>query len=233
MRSSRTTSVGCAQDGMQAAPQIGTVGADRIADDLLLELARQVELDPARQRIAARERRRRSRRAAGAMVQPCTRSDTSTTTKRDVEIELGVRHADQQRDRREEDADRAAQADPGDEHLLAPGEAERRKAQEHRRPAARSASASPRPPAPAGASAAAARGQTSSPSSTNITICASQVTASRKTTTVLCARVAPVADHEAGEIDGEEARAVHRRRPARRSPARRWRRTARAGPAAG
>ena len=32
-------------------------------------------------------------------------------------------------------------------------------------------------------------GQTSRPSSTNITICASQVTASRKTTTELCARV--------------------------------------------
>ena len=50
----------------------------------------------------------------------------------DVEKQIGGRQSDQQRDGGEKDRHRAAQADPGNEQLLAPLEAERRQAQEHR-----------------------------------------------------------------------------------------------------
>ena len=115
----------------QAAPQIGAVGGDRIADDFLLELTRQIELDPPRQRILARKRN----------VEPPRRPGDGPTLdqqrgqhhhERDVEIDLRLGQAHQQRNRCQEDADRAAQPDPGDERVLSPRKSKRRQAQEYR-----------------------------------------------------------------------------------------------------
>ena len=60
-------------------------------------------------------------RAIGPIVQPCTRSETSTTMKAMLKISLPVRQPGDDRQDGEQDRDRAAQADPGDEGDLAGG----------------------------------------------------------------------------------------------------------------
>ena len=128
---SRTIRVGRAHDGSRPRRRYGTVGADRIAHDLLLELPRQIELDPTRQRVAARKRDvepPRRRRDGPALHQERHQNHDEAH----VEIEMRVRQPDQQRDRGDENADGAAQADPGDEQLLAQAEAEGRETEEDR-----------------------------------------------------------------------------------------------------
>ena len=56
MRSSRITSVGFDQDGISPRRRYRLFGAHRIADQLLFELAGQVELDAARAAVGARQR---------------------------------------------------------------------------------------------------------------------------------------------------------------------------------
>ena len=152
----------------------------------------------------------------------------------DVEKQIGARQPDQQRDRRQEDADRAAQADPGNEQLLAPLVIERRQAQEHRRRRAISISVSAMAIAPSRLPASRC-GQTSRPSSTNITICASHVAASRNGDDRVVRAGLPVADDQPGEIDREKARRVHGVGEGEDDQRARPRRTARAGlaPASG
>ena len=117
--SSRTTNVGRAQFGMSPRRRNGLLARHRIADDLARQLAGQVELDAARQRIAARQSDMssfaRPMRHGPALHQQRHQHDHEG----DVEIKMRCRQPDQQRDRGQENADRAAQAHPGDEQLLA------------------------------------------------------------------------------------------------------------------
>ena len=86
-------------------------------------------LDPPRRRIAAPDGDIEPARRA----RDCPALDQQRQQhhhERDVEIDRRMRQADQERDRGEEDADRAAQPHQGDERLLARGEAERRKKEE-------------------------------------------------------------------------------------------------------
>ena len=115
----------------QAAPEIQAFRADRIADQLLLELAGQIELDAPRPAIGARQRHMQPPRRGGQRPALQQQRDDDDD-KGDVEIEIGLRQPDQHRDRGQEDRDRAAQAGPGDEDFLPPVEAKRRQAQKHR-----------------------------------------------------------------------------------------------------
>ena len=100
----------------QPAAQERAVGRHRIADDLARKLPGQIELDPARQRIGARERH--VELARGKSHGPALHQQRQQDhDEGDVEKQVGRRQADQQRDRGEEDADRAAQADPGHEQF--------------------------------------------------------------------------------------------------------------------
>ena len=115
----------------QATPEIQALGPHGIADQLLLELAGQIELDTPRPALGARQRHMQAscrRRQRPALQQQRDDDDD----KGDVEIEIGLRQPHQHRDRGQEDRDRAAQAGPGDEDLFAPVELERRQTQEHR-----------------------------------------------------------------------------------------------------
>ena len=115
----------------EAAAEIQAFRADGIADQLLLELAGQIELDAARGAIGARQR---DMKPPGGCAQcPALQQQRDDhDDKGDVEIEVGFREPDQHRDRGQKDRDRAAQAGPGDEYLLPPVEAEWREAEKHR-----------------------------------------------------------------------------------------------------
>ena len=114
----------------QMAAQVGIVASDAVADELLRKLARQIEFNPAWGRVVMRERDVQppgGRRNGPALGSKRHQHDHEA----DVEIEQRIRQPDQQRDRGEENPDRAAQSDPRDEQLFSQREAERRKAREH------------------------------------------------------------------------------------------------------
>ena len=159
------------------------------------------------QRQHAPRRRRRRNRSARRAARPASGSTARNTD------------------------DRAAQADPGDEQLLAQAEAERREAEEHRgRPRDqhqhqrhRERRQQPlRQPLRPGQQAEQHEHRDLREPGRGV---------EERHDGVVRAGLA-VADHEAGDIDREKARAVQRIRPGRTSPARRSRRTARACPAA-
>ena len=115
----------------EAAPEIQAFRAHGIADQLLLELAGQIELDAARRAIGARQRDMKP--SGGCAQGPALQQQRDDhDDKGDVEIEIGLRKPDQHRDRGQKDRDRAAQAGPGDEYLLPPVEAKWREAEKHR-----------------------------------------------------------------------------------------------------
>ena len=115
----------------EATPEIQAFRPDRIADQLLLELARQIQLDAPW--AAIRPRQRDMEPPGGGGQRPALQQQRDDDDDEgDIEIEIGFRQADQHRDRRQEDRDRAAQAGPGDEDFLPPVEPKRRQAEKHR-----------------------------------------------------------------------------------------------------
>jgi hypothetical protein len=91
----------------QPAPQIGAVGRNRIADDLLFELARQIELDAPRHVIVARKRDMQAPRSppnAPALDQQRGKHDHECN----VEIDFGFRKVHEQGDRRQKIQQRRA-----------------------------------------------------------------------------------------------------------------------------
>ncbi len=115
----------------QPAPEIQAFRTHGIADQLLLELARQIQFDAPRAAIGARQCDVKPP-CRGRQRPALQQQRDDDDNKGDIEIQIGFRQPDQQRDRRQKDRDSAAQANPGDENLLPPVEAERREAQEHR-----------------------------------------------------------------------------------------------------
>ena len=153
----RTTSVSLRPGRRDAAAQIRTVGDHRIADQLLLQAGRADRARCGAARTSVRGRRdAQLARPATPMVQPWISSDSMHHDEGDVEIEVRAGQSDQHRDRGEEHADRAAQADPGDEQLLAQAGSGTARGRGTPRPAARPASAPAPRRAPAAAAAAAA-----------------------------------------------------------------------------
>ncbi len=173
-------------------------------------MSRQIEFNAPDGAVRARQRDvqfARGRRQRPALHQERDENDDEG----DVEIDVRAGNADQQRDRCEEDADRTAQADPGDEQLFAPGK--RNGARQMKVASGRATNISASAITMAGSRLPTRRsGDTNRPSSTNITICASQVMASRNTTTVLWARIGRLPTIESCEIDGEKSRPVQRLR---------------------
>src|SRR5215475_2456466 len=116
--------------GYQSAPQKRTVGRHRITDDLARQLARQIQLDPARDRISAREGNIESARSQ--CHRPALHQKREQHhDKGNIEITMRTRQSDQHRNRSEEDSYRTAQADPGYENSFVEMKFERREAQEH------------------------------------------------------------------------------------------------------
>ena len=110
----------------------GALRVDDVGDDLVVAAAGQLQFDAVDRPVRAPARSGRGSAPSGAIVQPCTSSEASTTMKATLNIVAAVRQAGDDRQDGEQDRHRAAQADPGDERHLLAGEAERQQAEPDR-----------------------------------------------------------------------------------------------------
>ena len=117
--------------GQGVAAQHGAAGSDPVADHVVIQLSWQVELDPPRIRVVARHRDPEPVRSASQA--PALHDQRHQHHHEGhVEEQPRVGQFRQQRNGRQEDPDRAAQAHPRDEADLAQSIAERRQAQRDR-----------------------------------------------------------------------------------------------------